>query len=87
MSGVSIMSELLAPPDFLSRWLTCLALARFSRNELDLYLTVQAQALNATVLHRLQDALNERSLVYREETLAACLTVATYEVRPAAYRW
>jgi uncharacterized protein YehS (DUF1456 family) len=78
------LSWFLAPPDLLSRCLTCLAIARLGRNENNLSLTVQAQALNTAVLRKLQTALNDRS-----DTLAACLAIAMDEVRPAAYigRW
>ena len=80
LSWFLIVPELLQPGDLLSRTLTSLAMARLGHKNQDLGLSIQARAVWGSAVGKLQTALNDKSLVCREETLAACLALALFEV-------
>ena len=80
VSWFLIVPELLQPGDLLSRTLTSLAMARLGHKNHDRSLSMQARTVWASAVARLQMALNDKSLVCREETLATCLALALFEV-------
>jgi hypothetical protein len=75
-----IVPDLLPPSDLLSRTLTSLSMARLSRPKRDHFTAMEARALFGSALRKLQDALNDRTLVYHDETLAACHACTIFEV-------
>lgn len=80
VSWLPIVPDLLPPSDLLSRTLTALSMARLSRAKEDHRTTMEALVLFGTALQKLQAALNDRTLVYRDETLAACHACTIFEV-------
>lgn len=80
VSWVLIMPDLLRPDDLFFRALTTLGMARMGRQDQDVALAMQAGSPYGKALCKLQTAPNTQSLVYREETLTACLALATFEV-------
>jgi hypothetical protein len=75
-----IVPDLLPPSDLLSRTLASLSMARLSRVKEDPCIAMEARVLFGSALRKLQAALNDRTLVYRDETLAACHACTIFEV-------
>jgi hypothetical protein len=80
ISWFLIVPDLLPPSDLLSCTLTSLSMARLSRVKEDHRTAMEARAIFGSALRKLQVALNDRTLVYRDETLAACQACAVFEV-------
>lgn len=80
VSWFLIVPDLLPPSDLLSCTLTSLSMARLGREQGDHYRSMQSRVLFGTALRKLQAALNNRALVYRDETLAACHACTIFEV-------
>ena len=53
---------------------------KLSREREDRRIAMEARALLGNALRKLQAALDDRTLVYRDETLAACQACTVYEV-------
>ena len=55
-------------------------MARLSREKEDRRIALEAKSLFGNALRKLQAALDDRTLAYRDETLAACQACTIYEV-------
>lgn len=69
--------------DALSTALTALSLARLGRLSRDRRLSMEAKVLYGTALTHLQGALSSKNLMYRDDTLGACMALELYEVSSA----
>ena len=80
ISWLMVVPHLLQQSDLLSLIITSLSMARLSREKGDGQIALEAKGLFGNALRKLQAALNDRTLAYRDETLAACQACTIYEV-------
>ncbi len=80
LSWVQIIVNFDDPGPALSSAMSALSMARLGRVNDDRKVSMQGQRLYAQALSELQKALWDKSLMFRDETLAACKALETYEV-------
>ncbi|KAI9882430.1 MAG: hypothetical protein M1823_005823 [Watsoniomyces obsoletus] len=80
MSWVQIILDFADPGKALSSALSALSMARLGRVNQDRTVSMQGQRLYAQALSELQKALWDQSQMFRDETLAACKALETYEL-------
>ena len=84
ISWLQVVTSVPEQGDALSSALTALALARLGRLHHDARLAMDSKVLYSTALSQLQRALSTKSVMFREDTLGACLALEMYEVSPSA---
>ena len=82
ISWIQVLSDIADPGDALSPALAAISLTWMGRLHRDQRASMEAKALYLRALSNLQKALWDKSRMYRDETLAACMALETYEVNP-----
>ena len=80
LTWLLLFPEILAPPKALDTAMLSISIARLGRLNGDQTLIRESMNLYGQGLRELQHALWDPKLMYRDETLAACMALAMYEI-------